>query len=137
MKENVVVPYNLCTNLKELSTVGGGVYLYFLYIKFAIFILFVSSCINAIPETYFLKHINNNINTFCNYFSFDNANTSNNTNSTSYSKIIFLTNDTSLNCTFINYTYNDFLSSLYTEKYSKRKFDNLYIFYLYKLLCLQ
>lgn len=62
----IVEPYDFCVNVKEFTTVGGGIYLYYVFIKFIMWIFFISLCFCSVPQLIIVNRISNHIEDYCN-----------------------------------------------------------------------
>lgn len=62
----IVEPYPFCIDIKQLSSVGGAIYLYFLFMKFIIVLYLISIAVCSIPQILKLKDINKDLEVFCN-----------------------------------------------------------------------
>ena len=58
-------PYSYCSSIENFSDYGVGIYLYFIYIKFAILILIIATFIAAIPMISINENYTKEINTIC------------------------------------------------------------------------
>lgn len=109
---DIVEPYSLFVDIRELSKVGSGILLYFLFIKYVIFMLFVSICMASLPHIIVAKQSAREIIEYCEFLP---------SNSTI---IITQQSEVILNCTKFNKTMDSFLSLYSLESYCKK--TNLY-----------
>lgn len=132
----IVEPYPFCVDIKELSSVGGAIYLYFLFMKFIIVLYLISIAVCSIPQILKLQDINKDLEVFCssnnnkvygrnpenNNFVIS-LNSTNSTTSISNS-ILNQTNNNSistiiLNCSEYLTSVNDFTTRFNIDNYSK------------------
>ncbi len=134
----IVEPYHFCVDIKELSSVGGAIYLYFLFMKFVILLYLISIAVCSIPQILNLQDINNDLEILCklnsvkNYaipgnssslISYNSTTTNSTVKNNSFNEII---NESTviLNCSDYLTSANSFITKFNVDSYSK----NLYLF---------
>lgn len=75
-KKDEIPYFSFCTNTKNFSSYGIGVYLYFFYIKFLLFSLILLAGIVAIPQIYFSSNYFDDLKNFCDTTKFESYNNS-------------------------------------------------------------
>ena len=63
--KGILEHFSYCSPTENFSECGVGIYLYFFYLKFAIFMLCIATCIAAIPMIIMSEHYTRGINTVC------------------------------------------------------------------------
>lgn len=64
--ESILSKYPFCSNIKDLSSSGGvGIFLYFYFLKFCIWVLIISSILSATPFIYLSYNTRTDLVNFC------------------------------------------------------------------------
>ena len=105
---HIIEPFNLFTNIHELASVGGGVYLYFLFMKFIIIAFFAGTVLASLPQIIYMTRVNTALKSFCD-----------NISPIYWNDEVILYKNATFNCTLFNSSYDEFIVMTNTENYIK------------------